>query len=215
MTCDAPRPPLLAALAALLLGACAGLPEYDPLVQGAHVELVLSVDLDHVARQAAAGESVRLWLPAPRDEGAQDLYDTLVASERPWTRTEDAHGNHSLVFDWPAGEPPRGELEVTYLLVRFPVRPGGGGEPVESTGWLLDATDDAGEVREMVRWVEPVEEGLLPSDRVAMSRGKDLVLEPPQAGPPREDAARPYAEAAGRSLTLRWSLRFVRVAYED
>jgi len=54
--------------------------------------------------------------------------------------------------------------------------------------------------------------GALPNDRIEFSSGRDLVLEPPQQGPPLNYFIYPYAEADGVPLTgVSASFRFERV----
>lgn len=54
--------------------------------------------------------------------------------------------------------------------------------------------------------------GTLPSDRVEFTVGRDLVLEPPQAGEPVNYFIYPYAEVAGAPVaSVPWTLHFRRV----
>ena len=54
--------------------------------------------------------------------------------------------------------------------------------------------------------------GALPSDRVQFTVGRDLVLEPPQTGGPRNYIIYPYAEADGRPIDkLPFAFRFERL----
>jgi transglutaminase-like putative cysteine protease len=55
--------------------------------------------------------------------------------------------------------------------------------------------------------------GHLPSDRVAFTVGRDLVLEPPQQGPPLNFLIYPYAEADGQLVgPVPWKLHYRRLA---
>lgn len=55
--------------------------------------------------------------------------------------------------------------------------------------------------------------GTLPSDRVAFTVGRDLVLEPPQQGEPLNYFIYPYAEVDGQPVErVPWKLRFRRLA---
>jgi transglutaminase-like putative cysteine protease len=55
--------------------------------------------------------------------------------------------------------------------------------------------------------------GRLPSDRVAFTVGRDLVLEPPQTGVPLNFFIYPYAEADGQPVpNVPWKLHFRRLA---
>jgi transglutaminase-like putative cysteine protease len=57
--------------------------------------------------------------------------------------------------------------------------------------------------------------GTLPSDRVAFTVGRDLTLNPPQAGPPLNFFVYPYAECDGVVVsTVPWSVTFKRSALE-
>ena len=56
--------------------------------------------------------------------------------------------------------------------------------------------------------------GVLPSDRIEFSIGRDLVLEPPQNGPPLNFFIYPYGEANGRPIVadqLRPTFHFRRL----
>lgn len=54
--------------------------------------------------------------------------------------------------------------------------------------------------------------GQIPSDRVAVSIGRDRVLSPPQDGDPLNWFVYPYVEAGGKPVdTVPWKLRFKRV----
>lgn len=223
MTCDATRRLFLITTLGVLTvvaAACSGLPAYEPLRQGAHVDLELTVDLDPLGEAArsstrSSARPVRLWIPEPLSLGPQLLYDTAVESARSWRRTEDAAGHTMLVFEWPADAPPEGELSVRFSLRRRTLAEDPGRDAVEVSGWLLAADDDEGRVREGSAWREPPLEGVLPSDRVAMNRSQARVLEPPQAGPGLDDWWTPYAEVGESPVDVDWSLEFVRVAYED
>jgi transglutaminase-like putative cysteine protease len=57
--------------------------------------------------------------------------------------------------------------------------------------------------------------GHLPSDRIAFTTGRDLVLEPPQAGPPLNFFIYPYAEVSGEPVTPPWTLTFERVGWVE
>ena len=54
--------------------------------------------------------------------------------------------------------------------------------------------------------------GVLPSDRVEFTIGRDLVLEPPQEGKAINFLIYPYAEVDGEPVEVPWSLEFRRVA---
>jgi transglutaminase-like putative cysteine protease len=76
-----------------------------------------------------------------------------------------------------------------------------------SRGWLpLDASE---------AWKSRRKEdyfGALPSDRVEFTVGRDLVLEPPQAGEPVNYFVYPYAEVDAKPVErVPWSLRFRRL----
>ena len=78
-------------------------------------------------------------------------------------------------------------------------------------GWLpLDAADarrwtDAGQPEVADRLF-----GSLVTERsaVAVSRGRDLVLSPPQQGVPLNYFIYPYAEASGLPVTATWKLQY-------
>jgi len=54
--------------------------------------------------------------------------------------------------------------------------------------------------------------GRLPSDRVAFTHGRDLILEPPQQGEPLNFFVYPYVEIDGKAVeTPPWKLRYERV----
>ncbi len=57
--------------------------------------------------------------------------------------------------------------------------------------------------------------GHLPSDRVAFTTGRDLILEPPQSGPALNFFIYPYAEIDGEAVTPPWTLNFTRLAFEE
>jgi transglutaminase-like putative cysteine protease len=58
--------------------------------------------------------------------------------------------------------------------------------------------------------------GTLPSDRIAFTIGRDLVLEPPQRGEPLNYFVYPYAEVAGETVSeVKASFRFRRVDAEQ
>ena len=82
---------------------------------------------------------------------------------------------------------------------------------VPRTGWIpFDASDAR-------RWVDAgIERGkmylfgrlLLERSAVAFSRGRDIVLEPPQAGGPLNVFNAPYAEADGRPVRVTWVVEY-------
>jgi len=98
----------------------------------------------------------------------------------------------------------------------------------------LSATRDAGSVHGYHCWAEVVDPGrgwipvdaseakktgrpddffgVLPSDRVEFTIGRDLVLEPPQDGKAINFLIYPYAEVDGEPVDVPWSLEFRRVA---
>jgi transglutaminase-like putative cysteine protease len=49
---------------------------------------------------------------------------------------------------------------------------------------------------------------LLPRSAVAMSRGRDIVLNPPQKAKPLNYFVYPYAEAGGKSIPVGWKMQF-------
>lgn len=58
--------------------------------------------------------------------------------------------------------------------------------------------------------------GLLPSDRVEFTVGRDLVLSPAQAGPPLNYFIYPYVEMDGRPVNgVSWTLHFRRLSGRD
>jgi len=80
------------------------------------------------------------------------------------------------------------------------------GEP----GWLPVDASEAWKAKKSDRYY-----GALPSDRVEFSRGRDLVLEPPQEGEPLNFFIYPYAEVDGQPVeNVPASFRFRRLPRE-
>jgi transglutaminase-like putative cysteine protease len=77
----------------------------------------------------------------------------------------------------------------------------------ETNGWL---PVDASEAKK--KWLKDAYFGALPNDRIEFSVGRDLRLDPPQEGEPRNYFIHPYAEIDGKPLgDLQASLRFRRL----
>ncbi len=53
--------------------------------------------------------------------------------------------------------------------------------------------------------------GVVPSDRIEFTMGRDLVLNPPQAGEPLNFFIYPYAEVDGNAVTVPWTLVYERI----
>jgi transglutaminase-like putative cysteine protease len=88
----------------------------------------------------------------------------------------------------------------------------------EDKGWLpLDASDGR-------RWQDAKRQDVtdklssqlvLERSAVAMSKGRDIVLEPKQAGPPLNYFIYPYAEADGKPIEVKWNLNYQLLGGDD
>jgi transglutaminase-like putative cysteine protease len=80
-----------------------------------------------------------------------------------------------------------------------------------AAGWLPVDASEAWKAKKFDRFY-----GTLPSDRVEFSRGRDLVLDPPQEGDPLNFFIYPYAEVDGQPVPkVPASFRFRRLPQEE
>ena len=159
---------------------------------GAIFDLVVR-EMTYSKRGRGWGRGDAVWACNARRGNCTDFHSLLIAM----ARSQEIPARFVIGFPLPA-ERSSGEA-VGYHCWAEVFDPDRGWLPVDAS-----AAKRSGRGRQYL--------GALPSDRVAFSRGRDLVLAPAQRGAPLRFVAGPYAQAPGGSVErLPFSLRYRRV----
>ncbi len=167
----------------------------------------------------ARNKEVRLWIPYPVSSRDQDISAIRVSGDfaESGVYTDRIYQTPILFARWAPGAQTR-RLTLTFRAVRreverrdFPAKDGPW-DPRDYALWLaptsLGPVD--GPVAELAREV-------IRGKTTVLARGRDLVLNPPQQGPPLNTFGYPYAEVGGEPLDFYdpVSLQYTFTVYKE